>query len=534
MQRKRSAFGKAFEERGDLGKAIEAYRSAGLEDDVRRVASRVTTLETAARLEEMGFHARAVDLLLDGGFQKDAEAFCRRVEKAGTMETNYVRTRVLAEKKDIADMEETFKDRVKFGAHGRYMFGMAVSKAFPDVTRRIADELSGKPIEPLEGAREREGDGRLFIGFTSAKQMSDAMLSMLFNSMDNKHEMAYFAMILYRRIGDEKEAERCLPLMGEGEDGYLFYAALTKGGFEEVRRRGISLDNGKRLVLALAQGRAEAVTGVIERWHGSAEEEKLENASELLHECSKYAPELLTVETIAALVAYIGGKKENIGKEERAKLDRFEELLSYGGLDSIREAIEVLKSVKLRYAGVAYWDLAKRCADAAFGIGTVESLAFAGDIYGRTDLEKQVECADLLVRIGGKKEARALFDSVAGWVAYKLRTGPEDAAPDPRMHSLRETIIQKAFALEKTHPALSLSVYKHLDDEGVKRTARAILATGTFEEMVEAAWAVSTVEKDGLLMRDALTTLEGFGEEGMRKASGIRGEMRVPKVFVVR
>ncbi len=157
MRRKRSAFGKAFEERGDLGKAIEAYRSAGLEDDVRRVASRITTLETAARLEEMGFQARAVDLLLDGGFQRDAEAFCLRVEKAGTMQTNYVKTRVLAEKKDITGMEETFKDMVKFGAHGRYMFGMAVAKAFPDVTRRIADELSGKPSEPLEGTGKRKG-----------------------------------------------------------------------------------------------------------------------------------------------------------------------------------------------------------------------------------------------------------------------------------------------------------------------------------------------------------------------------------------
>jgi hypothetical protein len=35
-------------------------------------------------------------------------------------------------------------------------------------------------------------------------------------------------------------------------------------------------------------------------------------------------------------------------------------------------------------------------------------------------------------------------------------------------------------------------------------------------------------------MRDLLLRLEEFGEEGKRKAYGIRGEMTIPKLFVAR
>ncbi|MFN7990710.1 MAG: hypothetical protein U0R44_00985 [Candidatus Micrarchaeia archaeon] len=535
MHKGKTNFGTHLEQRGDYRRALGAYSSQGSEEDVKRVRSKITALESAKRLEDEGYLIRSVDMLLENGLVNEAGELVGRTEKAETAESCYAKLRVLALRGDVQGMERPYKKLARLGAHGIYLFGMALADSMPQVARRAADELSGRKLVEVIAEQEKEPGIRLFIAGKDPGEIADHMLAMTFWGMQEPDEMVYFALRIYQKLQMDPDAERCRSMLENDGGRYRLYDLLREGGWRAVSESGIRLDNLRRYVCAIAEGKTDLVIRAIEGGSPASDEERYKISLDLLHEIDRYAPELLDTGALESLISYSKAKREELGKRESDKLEEFDRLVESGEMTELKAAKELLGKVSIQYLDVNYWDQMARCADAAVSIGSEEALAFAGEIYHRTDMGKALMCADALLEIGCLKAAREIYSAVGTSVSYSRYSDRREKAENPVNEMLGQRLMEKAYQIEGRHPAVSLGIYKELrDEDGVKRTARAVLEKGSFEEIGMAAWAVSTFEKDGLLMRDAILRLEEFGDEGRKTARGICLEMRVPKVFVAK
>ena len=529
MHKSRSLFGKAFEEKGDFRKAAEAYRSAGLEDDAARARSKLRAVETAGKLEAHGLYVRAVDVLLDGGLAKEAGEFAQRVEKADTPESSYVQIKVLSLSGYSERMERPFRRLRAFGPYGQYLFGMAMAESMPQIARRVADGLSG--VSTVEDREDSKGP-RVFVCGNDPDAIAEQMSAMTFWATEDTRETGYFAMRIYQKLGLSSDAGRCLADLRDDEWRFRFFDILRKGGgIREIVEAGIELDNERRIIYALVSGHADKALKALDCFENT-EEEKFDYAGSLLRRLERHASDLLDAEAAMALIGYREGKRETLARSEREALERAGELLRGGSLPGIEEAKGLIGQVRFKFTKGNYWVEMSKCAHAAREIGSVEALVFAGDIYRNCDLQKAMECAESLLDMGERGPAKKLFAGIASGVHYSIYSQSRHGEPDQGTLSIKDLLLERALHLEPVHPAISLAIYRGLyDEEGIVRTARAMLAGGSEEDIEQAAWAVSISSKKSLLMRDLLLKLEGYGDEGSRKAEGIRREMTVPKLF---
>jgi len=543
MHRRRTSFGMALEEKGDFRRALGAYQNAGLIEDAQRMHSVLETIETAGKLEKIGLYRRAVDLLLEHGLAGEAKALSQRVGPNGVRESDYVLLRVLSDEQRIESMEGPAEHLMRLDGYAKYLAGLSVAGAYPQAAEWIADGLSGKESRPAE-KRAGQSDGqqadksgdkpepRMFMTGGDAKAMANSMMSMLFMAMDSPAEMAYHAMRLYRKLGKVDDAERCRGIVGECED-LRFYSALADGGYEGVRGQGFDFDNSMRVVVAISDGHADMAVNAIEHIH-STDEERLGMASELLYEMEKFVPERLDTDSIFTLSGYMDAKRAALKEQNARKVDEFRALIASGNLDDIKAGMKMLESIKFRYLDVSYQDMKRECADAAMELDSTEAVAFAAGLYSDAS-EKKLECAEILLTRGIANEAGIIFASMARAVSYDLYSQRENHAVNPHSVELKERLVARAFSLEAIHPLISLSVYQGFHEHvGAIRVAGTLLASQNQGEVESAAWAVSVFDKRSMLMRDLLLRLDSFGEEGKKRADGIRCEMRVPGLFIAK
>ena len=543
MHRRRTSFGMALEEKGDFRRALGAYQNAGLVEDAQRMHSVLETIETAGKLEKIGLYRRAVDLLLEQGLAGEAKALSQRVGSKGVRESDYVLLRVLSDEQRIESMEGPAEHLMRLDGYAKYLAGLSVAGAYPQAAEWIADGLSGKESRPAE-KRAGQSDGqqadksgdkpepRMFMTGGDAKAMANSMMSMLFMAMDSPAEMAYHAMRLYRKLGKVDDAERCRGIAGECED-LRFYSALADGGYEGVRGRGFDFDNSMRVVVAISDGHADMAVNAIEHIH-STDEERLGMASELLYEMEKFVPERLDTDSIFTLSGYMDAKRAALKEQNARKVDEFKAHLATGDLEGLKAGIKALESIKFRYLDISYHDMKHECADTALEMGTKEAVKLAAGLYSDAS-EKKLECAELLLASGETKEAGEIFASVARAVSYDLYSQRENHATNPRSIEMKERLLRRAFSLEAAHPQISLAIYREFRaQEDAMRVAGTFVASLNQGDVENAAWAVSGFDKRSLLMRDLLLRLETFGEEGKKRADGIRCEMRVPGLFIAK
>ncbi len=531
MHRRRTSFGKALEDRGDFRRALGAYQNAGLIEDAQRMHSVMETIETAGKLEKIGLYKRAVDLLLERGLAGEAKALSQRVGPDGVRESDYVLLRVLSDEQRVESMEGPAEHLMRLDGYAKYLAGLSGAGAYPQVAEWIADGLSGKERKNVEQHADKP-EPRMFISAGDAKEMANSMVSMIFLAMANPAEMAYHAMRLYRRLGKTEDAERCRAMMSECEE-LRFFSALAEGGYEGVRNQGFHLDNSMRLMVAISDGHADMAVQAIEHI-GGTDEERLGIASELLYDMEKFVPERLDTDSIFAISGYINGKRQALKEQNAVLLDEFKALIATGDLEGLKAGLKVLESIKFQYLGVSYHDMKHECADAAMRIGTTDAVKLAAGLYSNTS-GKKLECAEILLSRGETKEACGLFSSIACSVSYDIHSQRENQVTNPRSAEMKERLLQRAFSLEATQPLISLSVYEEFRErEGAIRVAGTLLVSQNKDEIERAAWTISVFDKRSMLMRDLLLSLESFGEEGKKRANGIRCEMRVPSLFIAK
>jgi hypothetical protein len=145
-----------------------------------------------------------------------------------------------------------------------------------------------------------------------------------------------------------------------------------------------------------------------------------------------------------------------------------------------------------------------------------EAQNFAGAIFiQNNEGAKAVECVKRLLALGKTADA----DEIA------ISTIPS-LSDDGRIALAQE--------LETSDPVLSCRLYQHASDwKNFARIAGNIIDSGTLYEVRNIAWLISVTHRQNILMRDALTKLESFGEEGARMVKGIRMEMRIRHLFEV-
>lgn len=542
------SLGSRFEARGDYAQARVAYQTAGLDKEAVRMGTILETLELAGRLARVYLHGRAVDILLERDLVKVAENMARALEKADTPASNYLKARVLAHTGRIGEIEPVAERLYAFGPYGVYLLACAVLEAAPENARAMADFLCGKPApsasihepEPADasGHAEEEEAFLLFGDEKQAKAGARAMASSIRWSMINEEEMLFYSLQIYRRLGDMEEAGRCLEALREQGSAsgapYYFYGLLSLEGIEGLQGKGLLDKDMNRLVAAIAWGKTDnAIRAVENGWikgdPGQRAQQRYDVYWHLLEIFDQYMPERISATDLLKLAdgGEVAGKE--LAAAERAKLAGIDTMIASGRFEAIQEANKRLRDVRFHLldgqrAGPRSFDYSIRCADAAFQLqDNAAALEFAGEIYLYPNIARALDCADGLLRLGATQKAKRLYRQCAS----RSKNQAQDKGAGTRL-------LKTAAELETEHPLISMAVYAELGPvhtDQIKRIAGRMVGSGSLDEVGQAAWMVSYVDKRSMEMKRLLERLGTFGEEGARTARAIREEMKVPRLF---
>lgn len=541
-----ASFGAILEKRGDYENARRAFESAAMGDDAHRVECKIAALALAKRFEDASLPHRAARILLDNGLEKEAIDFADRLPEDKPNE-RFAKGLIWARTGQTSRLGVLLEPLQSWGPHGKYLIGKILAEINTDGLRYVADSLSGKPNQhelALEiPDNDEEAEKKMLISMDNPTQAANEMLSIIMWGHSSESEMLYYALRLYQRLDDMKEARRCLTemreLAGKDSNSIKFYLSglFALEGKEAVLEKWPELvpeENHTKenlLTFYYARDGVDCFKGAFGFWHKDDPPTELyaDYVSVIHGESSLPIMEFVGDEELLRLVDVMAEAKERALISERAKLAEYHATLTdILDFSSIQRASEILRSINLNLlaGGRKEGAMARsrehaRLADIASGFQDKESQLFAGEMYARnSDQDKALACARKLLTLGEESEATKLIKKASGSMPT-------------------EDILALADELESSHPLISLELYFKMGNKPeFVRLAQAILAQDNLEAIENVAWKISIAwqmskdAKRSLLMQKALHRLEEFGGEGVKKAQMVRLEMGIGHLFV--
>lgn len=517
------SLGKAFEQNGDLRRALRCADGTRSTEEAREIRDRIKILRTAGLFEEAGLEKAAAELLLSNGLMDEAKEFAGRVAKRSTNTSDYACALVHAKNSDL-DLAAPFLGNLSknSGPRGQCLAGLVAAEVDEQKAEYAADILSEKPRKEEPGQKP-DGDPKLFFSMSSG--VESAAKSMISTTLWNRDDSAerHFCALLYQKIGKTEEAERCLKFLEEKKGRYYLYALMALGKDWKDEETGDLFRGGQAIRIIAERDVRTLIKHLDKYWYEREPEERSGAYAEIIEEIELFALGIdrqLNFRALERLTVRFNVTREELAEKERIKIARIERLISMGDFRSARLAHRLIGKVNRRRLDDTekekFPGYRRACADIAYQEkDDKEAQLFAAEEYrGLNKVSKALECAERLLVLGEGKEARRLFETL------KLDSS---------------TAKKVAERLEQEWPLISSGLFRNVGDtDAFRRAADLVLKSGSMEDVEALGWNLSRhqEEKQALLMMRILERLRSFGEEGEKKATGICMEMGIKPFFV--
>jgi len=545
----RAKFGERLEARGDYKKAAEAFRSAGIHGKAERMGRKMAIVQDAKLLEKNLLYSRAAHLLLENGLTADAERFSERIKDEESTDACFAKGLVAVKTKKFEEANKYLEELGSRGPRQLCMVALLHAEAGSPLAKTIAHRLSGKKI--ADDTEDEEPAPKAMMMLKSPEDVSRVaagMVSMLAWSMASESEMLYYALHIYQKLGNHIEARRCLVAMEEtaldnAENlNYYLNGLMELDGKDAVASYEKNMNDAGLIIpemhhtvaviatFILAKHGVDALIANIERWK-AGHEKAMESYGDVIYGDApgRSTPEYLGINDLKALIAKRDEHRAVLVEEEDAKVSSFEASMSqitcYGDVEKLLDRLKELNMLirtgdRIASAKEKYMYRIALAETAVKFVDDPAAQKFAGKTLARKgDTAIALECADMLFVLGEDNDAKSIILSCA------------EHLPNEKLRALANDYSEE-------RPLLALKLYKKAKDlDGFVLQVRHILEVGSQEDVMQAAWAVSSAwqldenSKQSFLMRDALARLEQFGEFGKKGANALRQEMTIKPLF---